>query len=62
VSLSALPITNRMLVLEGGWAFVLEPLDDGRTRLLARGHTRAWGSLRFNAVLFEIAHFVMERK
>ncbi|WP_208718784.1 hypothetical protein [Corallococcus sicarius] len=47
------------------WAFVLEPLGEGRTRLLVRGRTggdpRRWGERVFGQ-LIEFPHFVMERK
>jgi hypothetical protein len=46
------------------WAFVLEPLGDGSTRLIVRSradyHPRAWLAAFF--FLFEPAVFVMERK
>lgn len=46
---------------EGTWAFVLDPIDDHSTRLIVRTRTRPWGS-RLLFVLFDPAHFVMERK
>jgi hypothetical protein len=46
---------------EGTWAFVLDPIDEYSTRLIVRTRTHAWGShLLF--LLFDPAHFVMERK
>ena len=50
---------------DGSWAFVLEPIDADTTRLLVRA--RAAGgepvvARVFNLVVFEPAHFVMERK
>jgi hypothetical protein len=61
-------VPGRALVLDGWGAFVLEPVNDTTTRLLAR--TRGDGQPSFDAVplaplgmlLFEPAHFVMERK
>jgi hypothetical protein len=48
------------IVLEDWGAFVLEPVDDKTTRLIAR--TRGRGSSRVNAVTWELPHFVMERR
>ena len=54
---------GRDLVLKGWGAFVLEPLDGGRTRLLARGHApQRLLERAYNVLLMEIPHFVMERK
>jgi len=50
---------------DGSWTFVLEPIDDGTTRLLARGRGVARHSLlgaAFDQGLFEPIHFVMERR
>jgi hypothetical protein len=53
---------NRALVLEGWGAFVLEPIDEQTTRLIARSRgPRSWTTLALG-VLGEIPHFVMERK
>jgi hypothetical protein len=52
---------NRVLALEGWGAFVLEPFDRKRTRLIARGRQRPLASITY-ALLMEIPHFVMERK
>jgi hypothetical protein len=62
---SGLPVTvfepNRALGLGNWGVFVLEPLEDGRTRLIARDVRRP--GLRFLADLpLELPHFVMERK
>lgn len=46
---------------QGTWAFVLEPIDEYSTRLIVRTRSHAWGS-RTLFVLFDPAHFVMERK
>jgi hypothetical protein len=47
------------------WAFVLEPTEDGKTRLLVRGRDggdpRGWATRLFGQ-LIEFPHFVMERK
>ncbi|WP_205520264.1 hypothetical protein [Pyxidicoccus caerfyrddinensis] len=47
------------------WAFVLEPVGEGRTRLLVRGRAgadpRRWVA-RALGQLIELPHFVMERK
>jgi len=53
---------NRAMVLEGGWAFVVEPLDDWRTRVILRGHkARDWPAV-YDVLLIELPHFLMERK
>jgi hypothetical protein len=49
----------------GSWTFVLEPVDKGATRLLIRGRMapgRALGWRIFDRLVFEPAHFVMERR
>jgi hypothetical protein len=47
----------------GSWAFVLEPIDERRTRLIQRfrfdARPRRWAGLAYTA-LMEIPHFVME--
>ena len=53
---------GRVLALRGWGAFVLEPLEDGRTRLLARGVPASGMGRLYNVLLMEIPHFVMERK
>lgn len=68
-----LPVTHlepeKALVLAGGWGFLLREIGPGTTRLIARG----WGSdipeihnpvghFLYWRVLFEPAHFLMERK
>jgi len=50
---------------DGSWAFVVDPIDAGASRLLFRG--RAAGDLRpvataFNVAVFEPVHFAMERR
>ena len=53
---------NRALVLQGWGAFVVEPLDAQRTRVLLRSHTpRGWGAL-YSLLFIELPHFLMERK
>lgn len=51
-----------VLALKGWGAFVLVPLSDGRTRLIARGRTERGPGVLFGALLIEIPHFVMERR
>ncbi len=53
---------GRALVLKGWGAFVLEPADDGGTRLLARNRVARGAGAAFYAVLVELPHFVMERR
>jgi hypothetical protein len=50
----------RVIVLEDWGAFVLEPVDDNSTRLIAR--TRGRGSPTMNAITWELPHFIMERR
>lgn len=53
---------NRCYAFEGGWGFALEPVDERRTRLIARGrYPRGVASVAY-ALLLELPHFVMERK
>jgi hypothetical protein len=60
-------VPGRVMVLEGWGAFVIVPLDDGTSRLIVR--TRGEGSPSLAAMslapigllLFEPAHFIMER-
>ena len=52
----------RAFVMEGSSGFVLEPIDERRTRLIARSRTpRGLPALAY-AVFVEIPHFIMERK
>jgi hypothetical protein len=60
---------GRSIVLEKTWAFVLRPIDEQRTRLIVRGrgdYSRDLGNAFLNfllwRVVFEPAHFIMERK
>jgi len=55
---------NQFLVLEGWGAFVLLPLEGGRTRVLIRSHGRRRPPLTraINFLFFGPAHFIMERK
>jgi hypothetical protein len=48
----------------GSWAFVVEPLGAGTTRLLFRGRgaPRSWAGIAFDRVVFEPVHFAMERR
>ena len=50
----------RAIVLEDWGAFVLEPVGDKSTRLIAR--TRGRGSPTMNAITWELPHFIMERR
>lgn len=56
---------ERALVLRGWGAFVLDPIDDHTTRLIARsrmpGRPALLAALR-NAMTWELPHFIMERK
>jgi radical SAM superfamily enzyme YgiQ (UPF0313 family) len=55
---------SRYLVLEGWGAFVLKPVEGGKTRVIIRSHGRKQsGPMRaINFIFFEPAHFIMERK
>jgi hypothetical protein len=53
---------NRALVLDGWGSFVLEPIDEHRTRLISRSRVpRGWAALSY-ALFLEIPHFVMQRE
>jgi hypothetical protein len=53
---------GRALGLEGWGTFALEPVGEGRTRLIARGGVaRGVGAVSY-ALLMEIPHFLMERR
>jgi hypothetical protein len=50
------------LVLDGWGAFVVEPLDSQRTRLISRSRVpRGWVAAMYT-LLLEIPHFIMQRK
>jgi hypothetical protein len=52
---------NRAMVLEGWGAFVVEPLDDRRTRVILRGRkAREWPAV-YDVLLIELPDFLMER-
>lgn len=52
----------RAYVFQGGWGFVLAPFGPDRTRLIARSRVpRGWIAAAY-ALLFELSHFVMERR
>lgn len=53
---------EHVLVLRGGWTFLLEPLDSKTTRLVVRYpmHPDALGHPLLSFSIFEPAHFVME--
>lgn len=49
----------------GSWAFVLNPIDERRTRLVVRvrgDEATNWGRKLLHLSVFEPAHFIMERK
>jgi hypothetical protein len=53
---------GRTLVLDGWGPFVVEPIDDKRTRLISRSRVpKGWGAVSYS-LLLEIPHFVMQRK
>ena len=53
---------NHAVVLDGWGSFILEPLDEHRTRLISRSRVpRGWAALSY-ALFLEIPHFVMQRK
>ena len=55
---------GRVLVLKGGWAFYLQPIDAQTTRLIVRYASfpvkGSWAAALFYYPIFEPAHFVME--
>jgi hypothetical protein len=53
---------NHALGIQGWGTYVLEPLDDGRTRLIARGRTARGMAALLYVLFIEIPHFIMERK
>jgi hypothetical protein len=53
---------NRVLALEGWGAFVLEPIDEDRTRFIVRGRGKRGLASAAYTLLLEIPHFIMERK
>jgi hypothetical protein len=63
---NGLPVTcfepGSVLALGGWGSFVVRPLPDGRTRLLARGLAPRGVARVLDPLLMEIPHFVMERK
>lgn len=53
---------GRALVLEGWGSFVVEPIDETRTRLISRSRVpKGWSAVSY-ALLLEIPHFIMQRK
>ena len=53
---------GRALVLEGWGPFVIEPIDEHRTRLISRSQVpKGWAAISYS-LLLEIPHFVMQRK
>jgi len=59
-------ILERMgLALGGTWAFILEPVDANTTRLIVRSRGPQKPRLEekiFRTLLFDPAHFIMERR
>ncbi len=60
---------ERAIVLEKCWTFFLQPIDEHSTRLIVRGRgnfnpdfKNALLNFLFWRVVFEPAHFIMERK
>jgi hypothetical protein len=53
---------KRALTLNGWGAFVLEPINERQTRLIARGRGRRGIASVAYALLLEIPHFIMERR
>lgn len=51
-----------VLALQGWGSFVLEPVDEGTTRLLARSRQAHGPAGWLYAVLMELPHFIMERR
>lgn len=45
----------------GTWAFILEPIDERTTRLIIRSRSGPTAGL-FNYLVYDPAHFIMERK
>lgn len=64
--LNSLPVNlfepGRAIGLEGWGNFVLEPLEGDRARLLIRGRVPRGAATAGYAALFEIPHFLMQRK
>jgi hypothetical protein len=56
-------VPGRALVLRNWGAFVLVPMDDHTTRLIVRSRSGGsrWSAL-VSALLWEVAHFLMERR
>lgn len=46
----------------GTWAFLLEPTEEGTTRLIVRTRSHPWKAPRTAFYLYDPAHFIMERK
>lgn len=53
---------NRVLVLKGWGAFVVESLDDQHTRVILRTRIKGGWSTVYHVLLIELPHFLMERK
>ena len=46
----------------GTWAFILDPIDAQTTRLIVRTRSHAWEAPQVVFHLYDLAHFIMERK
>jgi hypothetical protein len=61
-----LPVTvfepGRAIALKGWGAYVLQPSDGNRTRLISRGRTPRGPAAVYGILLIEIPHFLMERR
>ncbi len=54
---------GRALVLKGWGAFVLEPIDERTTRLIARSRgPGGFPAALMNSLVWELPHFIMERR
>jgi hypothetical protein len=53
---------QRVLALENWGSFVVEPIDEGTTRLIVRTRGRGDVASRLGALAAEVPHFIMERR
>jgi hypothetical protein len=53
---------GRAFGLKGWGTFVLEPIDEQHTRLLARGHRKNGLAGLYDVTLMQIPHFLMQRR
>ena len=54
-------VVTKGLAPNGTWAFILDPIDERTTRLIVRSRSGAKAN-PFRFLLFDPAHFIMERK